>query len=301
MDVTAASPKPNFTGLSFRDLEYVVAVAELGSFVGAARQCHVAQPSLSVQVRRIEERLHTPIFERTPRGVVMTPAGHAIVEQMRRALAEGRALLALARRPDSAFNGVLRLSAIPTLAASYFPRLLASLRSAFPSVELLLGEASSTELSAALASGDIDAAIMTAPVIHRSLDHRSLGTEPLLMACPASHLAARADGPDWHELDASSRLLLTEPDCLRQQAIHAAGAPGAAKASPTLGALLYRVAAGEGCTLVPASAERSMHGVVYRRSVHPGRQRELAMAWRASTTHRGDMLRLMDAMSTIRP
>lgn len=301
MDDIATLPKPNFTGLSFRDLEYVVAVSELGSFVAAARHCHVAQPSLSVQVRRIEERLHTPIFERTARGVVTTSAGRAIVEQMRRALAEGRALLALARRPDSAFNGTLRLAAIPTLAAYYFPRLLDPLRETFPGLELQLGEGASDDLCARLAAGDIDAVIMTTPIVHRALEHRSLGMESLLMACPVGHAAARADGPDWHELDDASRLLLAEPDCLRNQAIHAAGAPGSSKASPTLDALLYRVASGEGCALVPAFAERLVPGVVYRRSRRVERQRELVIAWRTNTAHRVDMQRLAERIATIRP
>ncbi|KAF1008646.1 MAG: Hydrogen peroxide-inducible genes activator [Luteibacter sp.] len=301
MDDIATSPKPNFTGLSFRDLEYVVAVSDLGSFVAAARHCHVAQPSLSVQVRRIEERLHTPIFERTARGVVTTSAGRAIVEQMRRALAEGRALLALARRPDRAFNGTLRLSAIPTLAPYYFPRLLEPVRDTFPDLELQLGEGGGDDLCAKLMAGDIDAVIMSAPVIHRALDHCPLGGESLLMACPATHPAARANGPDWHELDDASRLLLAEPDCLRNQAIHAAGAPGSAKASPTLDALLYRVASGEGCALVPAFAERLVPGVVYRRSMRVERQRELVIAWRTNTAHRADMHRLAERIATIRP
>ena len=192
------SARPNFTGLSFRDIEYVVAVAELGSFARAAESCHVAQPSLSVQVKRIEERLNTTIFERGTRRISVTPAGQPVIEQMRRALAEGRALLALAHRSDAAFNGSLRLSSIPSLAPFYFPRVLPSLQTMSPGVQWLLGEDSGSDLLAMLVSGDVDAVIVTAPVDHRALDSAMLFRETLYMACPEAHPAAHADGPDWH-------------------------------------------------------------------------------------------------------
>src|ERR1700743_2648726 len=98
----------NVSGPSLRDLEYVVAVAELGSFVKAAERCHVAQPSLSVQVSKLEARLKTVIFERTTRRLIVTPEGQHLVDQMRKILLETRSLLDLASR------GTLRLSAIST-------------------------------------------------------------------------------------------------------------------------------------------------------------------------------------------
>lgn len=301
MDVTAVSARPNFTGLSFRDLEYVVAVADFGSFIRAAQHCHVAQPSLSVQVRRIEERLNTPIFERSSRGVSLTHAGHAIVGQMRRALAEGRALLALAQRPDVAFGGTLRLSAIATIAPYLFPKVLPELRSTFPSVEYLLGEGSSHALLASVASGDIDAAIVTAPAAHRHIECHRVLHEPLWMACLESHEAAREDGPDWHELPVDSRLFLDEQDCLRAHAVRAAGAAAGGHPSSSLDGLMYRVAAGEGCTLVPAFAARALPGVVYRTSIRPDRQREWLLAHRLNTAHGEAMGRLTATLAALTP
>jgi LysR family hydrogen peroxide-inducible transcriptional activator len=301
MDVTAVPARPNFTGLSFRDLEYVVAVADFGSFIRAAQHCHVAQPSLSVQVRRIEERLNTPIFERSSRGVSLTHAGHAIVGQMRRALAEGRALLALAQRPDVAFGGTLRLSAIATVAPYLFPKMLPELRSTFPSVEYLLAEGRSHQLLEAVASGDIDAAIVTAPAAHRHVECHPVLHEPLWMACPESHDAARDDGPDWHELSADSRLFLDEQDCLRAHAVRAAGAAGGGHPSSSLEGLMYRVAAGEGCTLMPAFAARPLPGVVYRTSMRPDRQRLWLLARRANTVHGEAIDRLAATLSALMP
>lgn len=301
MDVTAVSARPNFTGLSFRDLEYVVAVADFGSFIRAAQHCHVAQPSLSVQVRRIEERLNTPIFERSSRGVSLTRTGHAIVGQMRRALAEGRALLALAQHPDIDFGGTLRLSAIATVAPYLFPRVLPDLRTTFPTVEYLLGEGTGNDLLAAVASGDIDAAIVTAPAAYRGVACRPLLHESLLMACPANHDAADDDGPDWHEIPNDFRLFLDERDCLRAHAVRAAGVAAGGQASSSLEGLMYRVAAGEGCTLVPAFSARDMPGVVYRTSNHADRQREWLLACRADTAHSEAIGRLAACLAALTP
>ncbi|MET0254747.1 MAG: LysR substrate-binding domain-containing protein [Luteibacter sp.] len=301
MELSTAPTRPNFTGLSFRDLEYVVAVADLGSFIRAAQHCHVAQPSLSVQVRRIEERLNTVIFERSPRGVVLTPSGRAVVEQMRRALAEGRALLALAQRSDIPFNGALRLSAVPTIAPYLFPRVLPALRMVFPAVELLLGEATGSDLVAAVVTGDIDAAIVTAPVGQRAVESVSLLREELLMACPAGHPAARDDGPDWHDLPASDRLFLGERDCLREHAARAAGAPADGRPSLTLEALMYRVAAGEGCALVPAFAARETPGVVHRASSRRDRRREWLLVYRTRTPDAAAIADLARCLSAATP
>jgi|SRR5215813_7130658 len=107
----------NLSGLSLRDLE--LAVADHGSFVRAAEQCHVAQPSLSMQVSKVEARLNTAIFERTTRRLIVTPSGQRVVEQMRRVLVEAQAIFALAS--ESPFGGALRLSAISTLGPYVFP------------------------------------------------------------------------------------------------------------------------------------------------------------------------------------
>src|ERR1700757_1279487 len=97
----------NASGLSLRDLEYAVAVADHGSFVKAAEQCRVAQPSLSVQVSKLEARLKTVIFERTTRRVLVTPEGQQLIRQMRRILLEARALLTLACGSGRPFGGRL--------------------------------------------------------------------------------------------------------------------------------------------------------------------------------------------------
>src|SRR6187402_2303603 len=103
--IDPTSEQGNLGGLSLRDPEYVVAVADLGNFMRAAERCHVTQPSLSVQIRRVEERLDTVIFERTTRKILVTDHGALLVDQMRSILVEGRRLLDIASRPQRAFGG----------------------------------------------------------------------------------------------------------------------------------------------------------------------------------------------------
>jgi LysR family hydrogen peroxide-inducible transcriptional activator len=118
----------NLSGLSLRDLEYVVAIADHGSFVRAAEHCRVAQPSLSAQVRKLESWLGIVIFERTTRRVIVTAEGNSFIEQARRVLAEARLLLTIAQRSDEPFGGSLRLAAISTLGPYLFPRILPGIR-----------------------------------------------------------------------------------------------------------------------------------------------------------------------------
>jgi LysR family transcriptional regulator, hydrogen peroxide-inducible genes activator len=145
----------NASGLSLRDLEYVVAVADHGSFVKAAEQCHVAQPSLSVQVSKLEARLNTVIFERTTRRLIVTPKGQQLVEQMRRVLVEARAIFALAGESQRPFGGLLRLSAISTLGPYVFPCILRDLRKRRPGLSVILGEDKTDALLRALLQGSL--------------------------------------------------------------------------------------------------------------------------------------------------
>jgi LysR family transcriptional regulator, hydrogen peroxide-inducible genes activator len=273
----------NFSGLSLRDLEYAVAVADFGSFVKAAEHCHVAQPSLSVQVSKLESRLGTVIFERTTRRLILTPDGHLLIEQMRRILGEGRALLTLARRSDKPFGGTLRLSAIATLGPYYFPHVLPILRAKYPALALVLGEGQTDALVAALLQGQLDAVLMAAPVIEPGLSELPLFLEPFIMACPSGHRVLGSSGTPWTELDPAERLLLEEGHCLRDQAIAACADNSASNRHATsLETLKYMVAAGEGCTLMPALAATETNGLAYKPLPRAGYARTILLVWRRS-------------------
>jgi LysR family hydrogen peroxide-inducible transcriptional activator len=292
----------NPSGLSLRDLEYVVAIAELGSFVKAAERCRVAQPSLSVQVSKLEARLGTVIFERTTRRLIITPDGRLLVEQMRKVLLEARNLLALCNQSAKPFGGALRLSAIATLGPYYFPHVLQGLRARYAELSLVLGEGRTEDLTASLLRGDLDAVLMAAPVADPGLAAASLFREPFVMACPKGHAAAAMAEIGWSGLAPRERLLLEEGHCLRDQAIAACGEVDPTNRHATsLETLKYMVAAGEGCTLVPLLAVGQDIGVEYVPMPQADFRRTIVLAWRASDP-RGDEFRDLAAhLRELRP
>ncbi|MEI9984153.1 MAG: LysR substrate-binding domain-containing protein [Aliidongia sp.] len=160
--------------------------------------CHVAQPSLSVQVSKLESRLGTVIFERTTRRLILTSDGHLLIEQMRRVLAEGRALVTLARRSNEPFGGTLRLSAIATLGPYYFPQVLPTLRAQYPNLSLVLGEGRTDALVAALLQGQLDAVLMSTPGARSGLERDAAVPGAVHHGLPVGASGARIVG---HGLD----------------------------------------------------------------------------------------------------
>lgn len=277
------SPQPEtLSGMSLRDFEYVVAIADSGSFMRAAERCGVTQPSLSVQIRRLEGRLGTVLFERTTRKVMVTESGARLVSQMRKVLGEAHTLLDMALRREHSFGGTLRLSAIATLGPYYFPQVLFDIQRNHPDAALILGEGKTDELLAALTRGDLDAVLVSAPVSDSSLTRAAIFEEPFRLACRVDHPSAGADGDLWARLHPHERLLLEEGHCLREQALAAcADVAPERRAATSLETLRYMVAAGEGCTLMPQLATTPVDGVVYL-PLPPQFARTILLVWRKS-------------------
>ena len=144
----------NLSGLSFRDLEYVVAVAENLHFGRAALACSVSQPTLSAQIKKLEEYLGFDIFERANRTVLVTERGQGAVAQARIILAEGRRLMEQAQASGEPLSGTFRLGVISTLGPYLLPLLLRPLREQFPKLRLLISEGLAPNRVAATAFGD---------------------------------------------------------------------------------------------------------------------------------------------------
>src|SRR5690348_4439848 len=177
----------SLAGVSLRDLEYVVAVADRASFVAAAEFCHVSQPSLSSQIRKVEAWLGAPIFERSSRRVLLTATGARFIEQARRVLSEARLLRPSAQSPQLPFGGTLHLSAIATLGPYFFPRILKPLKAHFAKLSFVLGEGLTEVLLVGLRNGDLDAALLSPPINENGLESEGLFRESFFLACPADY------------------------------------------------------------------------------------------------------------------
>jgi LysR family hydrogen peroxide-inducible transcriptional activator len=277
----------SLAGVSLRDLEYVVAVADRASFVAAAEYCHVSQPSLSSQIRKVESWLGAPIFERTSRRVILTATGARFIEQARRVLSEARLLRPLAQSPQLPFGGTLHLSAIATLGPYFFPRILKPLKAHYAKVSFVLGEGLTDVLLAGLRDGDLDAALLSPPVNDGGLESEGLFREPFLLACPTDFAVGLSPDKLWKMLPAHKRLLLEEGHCLREQALAACSDVGKKDRHGTsLETLKYMVAAGEGCTLIPALAANKDPGVGYFELPSRPFARNIDLVWRRSDARR---------------
>ena len=278
----------NLNGLSLRDLEYVVAVADESHFGRAAERCNVSQPTLSVQVRKLETALGLTLFERSNRRVLLTPAGQIIVRQARTVLAEAQRLLALATEGrGSPRTGRLVLAAIQTLGPYYFPLILRLLRQEFPLLSLALSELRTAEILDGLRDGRIDAALISLPLSGAGLTLSPLFVEPFWLACPSEHPLAQGGALRATDIAGPDLLLLDEGNCLRDQTVAACGAGSAAGPHATsLETLRSMVAAGAGYTLLPALAVPAgpdPSGLTVTRGFDvDGPGRTIALAWRGS-------------------
>jgi LysR family hydrogen peroxide-inducible transcriptional activator len=253
--------------VNLRDLQYAVAVAEERHFGRAAERCHVSQPTLSGQVRKLEESLGVTLFERTSRSVAVTAVGETILRHARRALAEAAQIEAIARARRDPLAGPLRLGVIPTVSPYLMPLVLGRLKQRFPALTPVLFEEVTEALLARVAAHEIDAAVIATTPAAPELACLPLFDEPFWVAYPEGHPLGDVAEIGEADLAGADLLLLTDGHCLRDQVLkvcarprEATGPSGEARfadlRASSLETLLNMVAAGFGCTLVPALAVR---------------------------------------------
>lgn len=246
--------------MTMRELQYLVAVADCRHFGRAAEHCHVSQPTLSAQLRKLEDRLGVVLVERGRKGAKLTPVGAAVVTHARRVLAEVGEIETVARAARDPLAGAFHLGLIPTLAPYLLPRALKSLRASLPAIEWSFEEDLTASLLARLREGALDAAILAAPVAEPGLAARALFHEPFLLACPAGHPLARAKTVTLAALRRAPLLLLAEGHCLRGQVEELCRPAGRARDfdAVSLETLRQLVAGGLGCTLLPQLAAEAV-------------------------------------------
>ena len=153
--------------MNLRDLRYLVAVAEHRHFGRAAQACFVSQPTLSTRLKKLEESLGVTLVERTHRQVMVTPVGERLVAQAKQVLSDVDTLVEMAAEARDPFGGEFRLGLIPTVAPYLLPKILPAIRREFPKLEILLTEAQTAVITAALDAGDLDAVILALPMEER--------------------------------------------------------------------------------------------------------------------------------------
>ena len=283
--------------MNLRDLKYIIAVAETRHFGKAADRCFVSQPTLSGQIKKLEEELGVTIFERTRRSVELTPIGEQIVDHARRMMEQADAIEQLSQAHQDPLSGPLRVGVIPTLGPYLIPLIIVPLKQRYPQLKLILNEEITDRLLQRLHNHEIDVALIATPVADTDIDTMPLFDEPFWLAHPRDHPLYTQEEITHEDLEQLDLLLLSDGHCLAKQVMVACnladrphqGEMGDLQAS-SLETLLQLVGAGFGCTLVPALATRGSwttdSGIIARKLDLPDTYRRISLAFRHSFPRR---------------
>jgi len=285
------------TRVNLRDLRYILAVADTRHFGRAAERCFVSQPTLSGQIKKLEDELGVVIFERTNRSVEVTPVGATILAHARLAVEQADTIEQVARAFQDPLDGPLRVGAIPTLSPYLMPLVLVPLKRAYPKLRLVLSEEITDSLLARLHRHELDAALLATAPDDLDLDAMALFDEPFWLAHPRNHPLYEKDEIEAADLASLELMLLADGHCLTTQVMdlcRLAERPShgemADLRAASLETLLQLVGAGFGCTLVPALTIRggwmTDSGIIARPLALPDAYRRISLYYRRSFPRR---------------
>ena len=278
--------------MNLRDLKYLVALADTRHFGRAAAKSNISQPTLSAQIKKLEEFLGVQLVERQPRNVTLTAIGERIVERARRLVQDSDDIVELARETRDPLAGTLRVAFIPTLGPYLLPLVTPRLRKQLPRLQLMLYEYQTGALLERLRAGALDLGVLALGVDLAGLEIQPLAEEAFVLALPAGHRLAKKAAVRTDDLAGETLLLLEDGHCLRDQALDVCSRVDVAESedfrATSLETLRQMVAAGLGVTLLP---ELATHGpfaaartVVTKAFAKPAPRRTLAAVWRKSST-----------------
>lgn len=281
--------------MTLTELRYIVALAQENHFGRAAERCHVSQPTLSVGVKKLEEKLDVLIFERSKSAVRATPVGEGIIAQARRVLEQAQVIRELAQAGKNQLTAPLRVGAIYTVGPYLFPQLIPLLHQSAPEMPLYIEENFTHVLRDKLRNGELDVIIIALPFQDVDVLTRPMYSEDFCVLLPAQHRWADQPSIASHMLDDKSLLLLGEGHCFRDQVLEACPTMAGIQESQnryttveasSLETIRHMVASGLGVSVLPRSAVDSHQytaGVIEVRPFSdPAPSRTVAIAWRAT-------------------
>lgn len=286
--------------MTLTELKYIVAVARAKHFGHAAEACFVAQPTLSVAIKKLEDELGVTLFERGGSEVSVTPLGAQIVAQAERVLEQTAAIKELAKQNKDPLAGPLRLGVIYTIGPYLLPPLVKRLIDTVPQMPLVLQENYTHKLLELLRQGELDAAIVALPLPEHGMSMQTLYDEPFVVAMPRSHPWAGRKEIPADDLKLETMLLLGAGHCFRDQVLEVCpemarySSPGNGMQRTFEGSSLetirHMVASGIGLTVLPRASVADMNDpnglLTYVPFSHPAPSRRVVIVWRKSFTRR---------------
>lgn len=273
--------------MNIRDLEYFVTLAEYRHFRHAAEACNVSQPTLSGQIRKLENELGVMLLERTSRKVLFTQTGLLLVEQARKILRDVKIFKEMANKQSGEMSGPLYVGLIPTVAPYFLPHVIPMLSQTFPELEMYLQEGQTHHILTLLEQGKLDCAILAAVREAENFITIPLFDEPMRLAVSSSHQWAGRDSIKLDELKGEKLLMLEDGHCLREHAMGYCFQSGIQEdtryIATSLETLRSMIASGSGMTLFPELATPKEHdrdGVSYIRCTDPEPVRSIVLVYR---------------------
>ena len=290
--------------IKLKDLRYLVAVADSGHFGQAAQRCFISQPTLSAQLKKLEDYLGVQLIERQPKGATLTQAGEQIVARARLILSASDEVLTIAQTYRDPLSGRLKVAMIPTVGPYVLPQVAPAVHKQMPRLDLLLFEYQTAVILEKIHAGEIDVGVLALPVEGEGLTSRKLYEEDFNVALPANHRLAGQANVRIADLEDESLLLLEEGHCLRDQALEVCGRISIHERqdfrATSLETLRQMVAAGAGVTLMPELASRGAYGnargVVIRPLVRPTPHRQIGAVWRKSSARQAAIQAFCDVV-----
>jgi len=296
--------------MTLTELKYIVAVARAKHFGHAAEACFVAQPTLSVAIKKLEDELGVTLFERGGAEISVTPLGAQIVAQAERVLEQTAAIKELAKQNKDPLAGPLRLGVIYTIGPYLLPPLVKAMIEKTPQMPLILQENFTVKLLELLRQGELDAAIMALPLPDHGMAMQDLYDEPFVVAMPNQHPWVERDRIPAEDLKKETMLLLGNGHCFRDQVLEVCpemaryATPGNGMQRTFEGSSLetirHMVASGIGLTVLPRASVPDMatrNGMLqFRYFDDPQPSRRVVIVWRKSFTRKAAIDAIVEAV-----
>ncbi|MDX1950312.1 MAG: LysR substrate-binding domain-containing protein [Rickettsiales bacterium] len=293
LSIKAVNDTPStINEMNLRDLKYIVTTAETGNFSKASELCNISQPTLSMQIKKLEDYLGVEIFERQGKNFLITKAGEEIISKAKEILLLESEIKNIAKSYKQNQIKELHIGAFPTLAAYYFPKIIPKINQAFPQIKLFLYEEKTDFLIEKIENGKLDFAFLALPINSEKIGFKTLFFEKFLVATSKQNNSFNKSKKNkfvsLEDLSSQNLLLLEEGHCLRKQALEVCAINNLSEnnsfRATSLETLRQMVAINLGVTLIPEIARKNDDNISYfelSKEVKAGR--EIALCYRKNS------------------
>lgn len=296
----------NFT---LTDLRYLVALAEEKHFAKAAERSFVSQPTLSIAIKKLEENLGITIFERQNHNVIITPAGHKIIAQATKILAEAASLNEIAKLALNPFAEPLKIGAIFTIGPYLFPKFVSNIIQQIPKLKLLVEENYTHVLTQKLFNGELDAIILATNDEHKELTQMDLFEDELNLICAKNNSLARHATIAATQLASETFLMLGSGHCLRDQVIEACNSNQQSInqfsnliTSSSLETIKYMVEMDLGISILPKLAQQNLpNNIAVKKFGQEKSSRTISLVYRNNYPHKEIIDTIVPILCQLKP